>query len=97
MGKRYCFQGTLTDNSGNIVPNATVTVYVCEDDETEGSLATIYAAKTGGSPVGGSQVTTDTDGFWKFYVDDETYPVFSEFNLKFEKAGMTTTWRKSVR
>ena len=98
MGKRYCIQGTFQDNSGNIVASGQVTVYECEDDESNGSLATIFAAKTGGSAIAGSYVTSDSTGLWRFFYDDEDYPLpGSEFNLLFQKAGMNDTWRKSVR
>ena len=96
--KRYCIQGTFQDQSGNVVPGGTITVYVCNDDETEGPLAEIYAAKFGGIPIAGSYVTSDSTGFFRFFWADTTYPLpGAEFNLKFEKAGMTTTWRRSVR
>ena len=96
--KRYCIQGTFQDNSGNIVPGGTVTVYLCNDDESTGALAEIFAAKFGGVAISGSYVTSDSTGLWRFFWEDTTYPLpGAEFNLLFQKAGMTDTWRRSVR
>ena len=85
---RYPIQGVLTNAAGDVVDNAILTVYVADTLNP----ATIYAGKVGGSPISGAQITTDENGRWIFYNDDAVYPFIALFDLKFEKAGFTTTW-----
>lgn len=85
MGVRYSIQGQAT-------PSAVLTIY--EADSL--TLATIYDAQTGGSVITGSEVTADESGKTTFYVDSDTYPVVSRFDIKASLDGHSDLWAYDV-
>jgi len=66
----YRWQATITDEAGNAMPGATVTVR----NETTGLLATLYADKAGGTPLG-NPFPADDNGAAAFYVAAGFYKV----------------------
>jgi hypothetical protein len=92
---RYALAMTrfISDQNGRAIAGATVTVYVQET----GALATIYAAQSGGSAIDGSVVTTDDEGYYIFFVDDEDYGLTTHFKLVVTKAGYDTKTLEWVR
>ena len=85
---RYVQQGHVrSPTSGGAISGATVTVYLTGTS----TLATIYSASLGGSAVSGSQVSTNSDGFYKFYVDDGDYTIDQLFAMTMAGSGFDTT------
>ena len=73
----------VRDSNGVILPGAVVTVYLAGTT----SLATIYAAQSGGSSVG--SVTTDANGKYLIFVDDSDYPLTTAFRFVTTYGGVT--------
>ncbi len=69
MAQREVWQKPVTDNEGNTITGASVTVF--EQDGT--TLATIYTSLTGG--VKANPFLTSTDGLARFYADPGRYVV----------------------
>ena len=80
---RYAYQNYIQDGNGRAVSGAIVTVY--KADTT--TLATIYAAKSGGSAISGSTVTTSLSGYFIFYIDNADYPATQLFDITPSKSG----------
>lgn len=86
---RYIFQGTWQTGNGTVVNDGTVTVYLANTT----TLAIIYAAKTGGSAISGSQVTPSANGHFYFFVDTTDYGWDQEFKIILTRTNMeSTTW-----
>jgi len=80
---RYIYQGTTEDQNGVIIPSATVFVF-----EAGGSTpANIYTASSGGAAV--NSVTSDSNGFFSFYVDDTDYSSNQLFKITISKTGFS--------
>lgn len=80
---RHQYFGTYQDGTGRRIEDGTITVY--EAGTT--TLATIYAAATGGSAISGSFVNSDTTGFFAFFIDIGDYGAGSKFKLVLTKNG----------
>lgn len=74
---RFPFESTLTDQYGRIIVGGTVTVNLTGIS----TAATIYAAESGGSAITDSQITTGSDGSYKFWVDTADYAQTQRFRL----------------
>lgn len=74
---RFPFESTLTDQYGRIIVSGTVTVNLTGTS----TAATIYAAESGGSAITDSQITTGSDGTYKFWVDDGDFSLTQRFRL----------------
>lgn len=68
---------------GQCYPTTIVTVY----DQDTVNPSTIYAAASGGAPLAGGQVSAASDGSVVFYVDADTYPILSLFDVHCETPG----------
>lgn len=66
---RFILQGNAHDGMGKRINEATVTVYLANST----TLATIYAAVSGGSAISGSTVETDEAGHWNCFIDEDDY------------------------
>lgn len=66
----FRWQATLTDEAGNVMPGATVTVR----NEATGLLAPLFADKAGATPLG-NPFTADSDGAMAFYVAAGFYEI----------------------
>lgn len=66
---RDVWQKTVTDDTGNIVSGAQVTVNI-----QGGGLATIYSSQSGGSPMP-NPFLTGSDGVARFYAEPDFYSV----------------------
>ena len=85
MGTRYSIQGLAS-------PGAIITVY-----EADGvMLAEIFAAQTGGVADADSQISADVYGKVLFYVDSDTYPIVTRFDIKATKTGFADVWAYDV-
>ena len=80
---RYPYQSFIQDGNGRAIEDVTVTVY--EADTT--TLATIYAAKSGGTAITGSYVTTSASGYFLFYIDTVDYTEETFFDIVPTKSG----------
>jgi len=77
---RYAYQGHYKDGIGHVVGDGTITVYLAGTS----TLASVYAASVGGSPV--NSVTSNTDtGYFIFYVDTEDYNSTQLFDITLSK------------
>ena len=74
---RFPFESTLTDQQGHIIASGTVTVSLTGTS----TVATIYAASSGGSALTGGAITTGTDGSFSFWVDEADYARSQRFRL----------------
>lgn len=90
---RYAIQGVCRNNSGDVVPD--ISVVVADEDTANPSI--IFALKGDVSPVVGSEVISDANGHWIFWIDDEDYPFPWEFNITYTGVGITTTTYYGVR
>jgi hypothetical protein len=77
---RYKYQGTWTDGNGRRIDSATVSIYLAGTT----TAASVYAASAGGSPV--NSVTTDTSGYYSFWIDDGDYTNAQLFKIIMSKA-----------
>lgn len=84
---RYNFKSVARDGAGNIVPSATVSVYLAGTT----TAASVYAAYTGGTAV--SSVTTGTDGVFEFYIDDTDYAGTQQFKIVISKSNYSSITR----
>jgi len=89
---RYSYQGFTTDGSGRAIESATVTVY--EAGTTTG--ATIYTAASGGSADADSAVTSDSSGYFQFFVDSGDYSTAQGFDITITKTNYNTTTLEDV-
>jgi len=83
------YQNTLKDQNGAVLRSASVTVYLAGTT----TLATIYATDPtpgGVSAVSGSVVTTDTDGYFSFWISLTDYTGDQEFKIIIVKSGYGT-------
>lgn len=72
---RLPIQGVYIDGSGNIVVGGTATFYeyLSSDPSNPTVIATVYAARTGGSAIASGAVTTDSNGAYIVWVEDTDY------------------------
>lgn len=89
---RYRFQSTFVDGLGRVVSGGQVTVYKAGTT----TLATIYSTETTGTAVSGSVLTTDSTGFFSFWVDDEDYSKSQRFDIVLSKTGFDTRTHSDV-
>jgi len=81
---RHIYRGTARDGAGNVIPGATVPVYLAGTN----TLATVYETETGTTGV--NFVTTGADGSFSFYVDRFDYDIEQQFKVIITKAGYTS-------
>lgn len=73
----------VRETDGDVLSGATVTVY-----KAGGLiLAVCYADRTTTTPLSGSQTTTDSSGFFLFYVDSKDYANTQKFKIIISKTG----------
>ncbi len=83
---RHKFQSHYTDGLGNVVQSGTVTVL----NGGTSTASTIYAAESGGSALSGGVVTTDSAGFFEFWVDTADYSAGNRFDITLSKTGFNS-------
>lgn len=84
---RYAYQNHFVDGNGSVVTSGTVNVYLTGTS----TIATIYAAESGGSPISGGEITTgSTDGSFKFWVDTNDYDTSHNFRVVLSKTNFQT-------
>lgn len=84
---RCYFKGIVRDGSGNIIPSASVTVYL----EGTTTAASIYTTLTSSTAV--NSTTSGTDGTVEFYISRFDYDDDQEFKIVISKSGYTSiTW-----
>jgi hypothetical protein len=81
---RYPFTGITRDGNGNIIPSATVKVFLSGTT----TPASVYAASSGG--VVATSVTSDSTGTFIFYVSNASYTGNQMFKVRIEKEGYAT-------
>jgi microcystin-dependent protein len=81
---RYKLQGIARDGAGNIIADASVSVYL-SGTTTD---ASVYEASSGGTAV--NSVDTDDEGFYYFYVDSSDYVFSQNFKVTISKSGYTS-------
>ena len=84
---RYHFFDSIRDQLGNVVPSASVYIYLAGTV----TAASIYTVNSGGAALAvAPQITTDNNGWFEFWVDDEDYDHDQKFKLNVVKTGFTT-------
>jgi len=78
---RYKYQSHLRDGNGKVISGGTVSVYNAGTPDA----ATIYEASAGGASV--SSVTTDSTGYFYFWLDDGDYTTGDRIKLICTKTG----------
>ena len=86
---RHIFQSHFKDGNGNVVSNGVINVYRADT----GGVATVYLAATGSVAT---SITSNSSGYFAFYVDEADYNINQLFNIKLSKAGMTDQWYYNV-
>ena len=81
---RYPYQDVVRDGAGRIIASATVAVY--DADTTD--VSTMYDAKSGGNVI--TSITTDSAGYFIFYIDDTDYLSGDLFDVTITKSGYGT-------
>jgi hypothetical protein len=84
---RYNFKSVARDGAGNIIPSATVSVYLAGTT----TAASIYTALAGGTAV--NSVTSGTDGSFEFYIDDTDYAGTQRFKITIAKSNYASVTR----
>lgn len=87
---RYIYQGHFKDQSGNVVASGRVTVY----EAGVNTLANVYEADSGGTAV--NYVTSDSYGYFKFYVDTTDYSATKRFDIVLTKSGFQSQTYEDV-
>ncbi len=80
----FVWQRTCVDESGNVLPSASVTV----TDVISGSLATLYSDE--GSTGAGNPISADSNGFVQFFVKAGIYTIVATSGAN------TRTWTKEA-
>ena len=83
---RYIFQQHFTDRAGNAVASGSVTVYTANST----ALATCYSSSGGSTAITSSLITTDTAGYFKFWVDDADYSSTQKFKIALSKTNFAS-------
>ena len=84
---RHIKQGTVRDNStGAVIAGATVTVSLTGGT----SIATIYDAYSGGSTISNGVISTDSNGYYQFFIDDDDYAQTQNFRITMSASSFTT-------
>ncbi len=79
---RYKFQNHARDLSGNIIPDAIVTIF----NANSTGLATAYSSSGGSTAISGSVVSSNsTNGFFSFWVDTKDYNSDDKFKIQVSK------------
>lgn len=73
---RFPFKGNWFDAQGAVIASATITVYLANGT----TLATVYESETG-SALSGSKTTTNSNGFFEFWVSDGDYSTTQLFRV----------------
>lgn len=78
---RFPIHGVYADGEGNIVVSGTAVIYEYNSAAPTAptTVATFYAAKTGGAAV--TSVTTDSNGVYEAWIDNADYTSVSIFTL----------------
>lgn len=82
---RYLFQSNIRSGMGAVMQAATVQVYLAGS----GTPANIYATPAGGA-IPGSTVTSDSTGYFSFWVDSNDYPNTQLFKIVASLSGYQT-------
>jgi hypothetical protein len=82
---RYKFQGTFRDKFGHVVGDGTISAYLVGTT----TPASIYAASSGGTAV--NSVTSSSNGYFYFYVDQIDYTDTQRFKVALSKSGFLTS------
>ncbi|MFQ5493607.1 MAG: hypothetical protein ACE5DX_05630 [Candidatus Dojkabacteria bacterium] len=90
---RFVRNGFFTDGNGNVVDAGTVSVVLAGTS----TVATIYAAASGGSAISGGKVTTGSNGFFTFYVDEGDYASTQLFDITLSKTGLSSKTLENER
>lgn len=77
----YRWQASITDEAGNVMPGATVTVR----NEVSGLLPTLYVDKAGATPLG-NPFTADANGAAEFYVAAGFYEITATLGMLIAEA-----------
>ena len=78
---RFLYQGQFVDQSGNVVSDGTITIYLAGTT----TLASVYTTLTG--PTAVNSVTSDSNGYFKFYHDNFDYDYDQDFDIVLSKSG----------
>jgi len=83
---RYKHRGIVTDDAGNILIGADVSVYLAGTS----TPAKVWDAPSGGNSYNEApQIITNTNGIYEFWVDTEDYPVTQQFRIVATYGNMT--------
>lgn len=84
---RFDYKDEVRDQQGNVVASASVYVYLAGLE----TAVSIYTVNSGGTAVATApQLTTDSNGYFEFWVDDEDYDHDQKFKIVISKTGFTT-------
>lgn len=83
---RGVLTGTVVDGNGQIITEATVTIY--DADTTD--AAKIYDAKSGGNIITDGIITANSNGYWIAYADPADYAREDLFDIVSSKANYAT-------
>ncbi len=88
---RIPINGVYADGEGNIVVSGNATIYEFKsaDPSNPDTIATIYAAETGGSAIATGIVTTDSNGIYEAWIDDSDYSGNQIFTVILSKSTHT--------
>lgn len=84
---RFPHQFSAQDQQGKTVVGATVTISLTETD----TPANIYEVQTGGDLIANSQITTDGNGYVKFWIDETDYTPLQYFRITIAGNSFKTT------
>lgn len=80
---RYKYQDVMMDGNGKVIPDGSISVFLSGTT----TPASVYTASAGGVAV--NAVSSGTDGYYYFYVDDGDYGSEQKFKLYLSKDGYT--------
>jgi hypothetical protein len=84
---RFPMQFSAQDQQGKTIAGATATVSLAGTT----TAATVYLASVGGSAITSGVITADSDGFVKYWVDDEDYDTTQYFKVTITGSRFKTT------
>ena len=81
---RYKYQGTFTDQAGNIIASGTISTFLAGT----ATVADVYTASAGGTAV--NSVTSDSSGLFTFWVDTGDHNSDQLFKITLVKSGYSS-------
>ena len=76
---RYILQGRARNTTGNVIEGEVIRIVTSGTSPVSGTMATVYETKTSSGAI--TNIITDSNGFFKLYIDTNDYGVGQLFDV----------------